>query len=406
MSEKKESVLKRCEEGHVFDAANNERCPTCGSPVAGSRQREETPDMAPPPDASREPEAAPAQEAKAPVQEGAGTSAQSQAAEKQVAQNQDGVADVLSHLPPWLREPRTLAVIAGSLAVLFLIALFVGQDAPDTKPQVADQTVSDDDVVFDDARPIEEENRFNPSTADPFGVWEMFVPTPGAGPQRHVFEILPNGNYKIYAGPYSHAGHIVFTGRVYQLKSRTSIYEDGGAFSRPDPDTIVFEGRLGRSVWASVGQPGLYDVVDDGSGLPENVPDVLARMTKKMQTTWREDAIAVALEIERTRHEAYDVEVRFLSPTDRTGMIVTWNRFADSEFSVGGTSWFDQPLPTAFRDLKDAYAAMNNKAPIKRAMLGYFARRGGGETYDRSAPASWSIIPEAGRSGTVTATTN
>ena len=194
---------------------------------------------------------------------------------------------------------------------------------------------------------------------------------------------------------------MTFTGRTYQLRSRTSAYQDAGAFFRPDPDGLVFEGRLGRSVWARVQEPSLFDLAGDGIQLPSGLPRVLERMSKHIRATWRDDAVAVDVEVERSRHGAYELKVSFLSPQDQTGLSVTWSRFHSNEFEMGGVSWFDKPLPETFIDLPEAYAALGAVGPIKRASLGYFNRGSGGGTYDRAAPPSWLILPEAGQGGLV-----
>ena len=389
-----ESLLKRCLEGHVFDAARHETCPTCGSPAAG-KGRSETAD-----NAQEEPPAETTVQAETSGTTGAGQGPRTEA-------RRPG-------LPSALKGVRGLALIGGLVgaALLVVAVLTARDDAPSSSVADAPEEVEtpqeepEAPAVFsrqdEEPAPAAAADDFNPSTADPYGLWEMYTPTVNQGPFRHVIEIRPNGSYTVYAGPYSHAGSMTFAGRTYLLHSRTSAYQDGGAFFRPDPDGLVFEGRLGRSVWARVREPSLFDLAGDGIQLPSNLPKVLERMSKHIRATWRNDAVAVMFEVERSRHGAYELKVSFLSPQDQTGLSVTWSRFHSNEFEMGGVNWFDKPLPEAFVDLPEAYAALGAVGPIKRASLGYFNRGGGGgDTYDRAAPPGWLILPEAGQGGLV-----
>ncbi|NWG45920.1 MAG: hypothetical protein HXY25_05150, partial [Alphaproteobacteria bacterium] len=286
-----------------------------------------------------------------------------------------------------------------------LIAVLAGR-APAPEPETAGPSRAPDaprEVVLIDPPDEPDTERFNPSTAEPYGLWEMFMPLPGQAPFRHVFEIRPEGTYTVDAGPYSHSGRINFTGRVYTLKSQTSVYEDGGAFFRPDPDTIVFEGRAGRSVWTRVTAPGYFDIDPSRHNMPVKVAEALARLKAEMREGWRPDAEPVRLEIERNQHGIYQMKVSFHSPADGTGMTVTRDRFRSSEFAMGGVNWFVKPLPESFIDPGEAAQALGTRAPIKRAQLGYFNRRGGGNTFDAAAPVGWSLLAEAGPSGLVDA---
>lgn len=391
MADQPESVLKRCEEGHVFDVAKESVCPICGSPPAGGgappigKEASETPEPSAP---SVEPP--PAHTVKEP-----------------------GVLSrFLTNFPQSIGGVRGLAIGGAVVIALLIVAVIVGgNDAPTDRSDIQTAGPSETGPSAPAVLPREEErppkkSSFSPSTAEPYGTWELFVPMPGSAPMRHVFEIRSDGGYSIYAGPYSHSGRVTFTGRVYQLQSRTSGYQDAGAFSTPDPDTIVFNGRLGRSVWARVRQQSLFDLTDDPLRLPKNVPAALRRMTKHIRDIWREDAEPVALEIKRDRAHNYELKVSFLSPRDKAGLVVTWGRYHSKEFSMGSVGWFDKPLPKNFIDLAKAYASFKSKVPIRKASLGYYTRgRGKGNTYDRAAPPGWLIIPEGARGGLVDAAT-
>ncbi|MBI1392311.1 MAG: hypothetical protein GC152_06160 [Alphaproteobacteria bacterium] len=382
------SLFKRCEEGHIFDAAKADACPTCGSPAAGAGR--------PRPDAVKET----GKEAVTPE-----TAAGGMTAPPGVDERTSAAAEIRAKAAA-SPAGRRIAIAAGLIGTGLVLALATREpDRTGADPAGAD-TRSREVVAFD-APPAEEQREADERSAaaasEPYGLWEMYTPLPGQAPMRHVFEIREDGTYTIDAGPYSHAGRILFIGRTYQLKSQTSAYEDAGAFCRPDADTISFQGRLGASVWTRVKSPGLFDVDPDRHGAPINVAATLARMTAETHRTWREDATPVSLRIERSRHGTYDMKVSYISPKDQTGLVVTWGRFAASEFAVGGVSWFDRPLGAAFIDPGDAAAALGAVAPVKRAELGYFSRNGGGNTFDRVAPLAWLIVAEAGPSGLVAA---
>ncbi len=426
MAETGESLLKRCEEGHVFDVTRHATCPTCGSPVAG-RGRPGPVQNGP---GRNEPaQNEPAQSEPPPAATDAGAPA-----DANIAGAPTKLDGARTKLPAAFRGLRGLALAGGAVgAVLLVVAILTsGDQSPDgarsnavedsaptsQAPAVIRQqdeatapssTAPSRDAPSSNApssnAPSSNADDFNPSTADPYGVWEMYTPTANQGPFRHVIEIRPDGSYSVNAGPYSHAGSMTFTGRVYQLQSRTSAYQDGGAFFRPDPDTIVFEGRLGRTVWVRVQQPTLFDLTDDRIPLPANLPAALKRMAANIRASWRNDAVPVRFEVERTRHGAYELKASFMSPQDSTGLAVTWGLYHTSQFDMGGVNWFNKPLPEAFVDLPEAYAALGAVGPLKRASLGYFNRGGGGNTYDAAAPPAWMINPEAGGGGLVEAVT-
>src|SRR5512143_2707770 len=95
--------LVRCIEGHVFDRAESETCPTCGNPSAWAPE----PDVADDQDESR-------------LQEQGGTSAGI------------GASTVFNRLPPW--APWVATAVGSGAAVALLFFLLAPQRTPTPPP--------------------------------------------------------------------------------------------------------------------------------------------------------------------------------------------------------------------------------------------------------------------------------
>jgi len=377
--------LKFCEEGHVFDVAKYDACPTCGSPVAGGGQDAPATETAPQPSpaasdvaAGPTPVAPMAPQAAAP-----------------------GFIDQLLGRLSRFSDTQKMYAGGGVAAVLVVAALIVllsGGDNPDTVAQR--DTDTDDqsrlvDVPEEDISSTD--SSFDAATAEPYGIWETFINLGPMNPRwRQVFEIHDDGTYIMHDNVYGHAGRMTITGRHYTLKSRTNVYEDEGIYSRPDPDSIVFEGRLGRSVWTAVKQKPLFELTSVAPQVPKDIPDVLKAMTLDAQAVWRPDAVAVNLEIERNKYTSYDIKASFWSPTDNAGYVLTWAPYKASEYEHEAVRWSQRALPEKFLDLPQAYAELGQKNVLNRATL---------RVNENSIPV-WILLPSYGQGGGVDARLN
>lgn len=394
MSEAGTPNLKFCEEGHVFDLAKAERCPTCGSTAAGGGgQTWRAADEAKQTGGTSESGAAAATlagGATATVRLGAtagGAAATAPAG--------DPVTRLMRSLPPWGLPAGGAALVV----LVLLVALLGGGKDPGSAQTTA--VVASPSIEVDRNNPIVKEAAADQTPAElaaanlPYGLWEMFLNLgPPTGLRRQVIEIRDNGTYKLHDQVYGHAGRMSFDGRHYTLKSRTSIYEDDGAFTRPDADTIVFEGRFGRTVWTRVRQQPLFETTTDALELPKGVPATLAAMKQEARKTWAEDAVPVRMEIERTKYDGFQIRVDFVSPTDLSGLNLMWRQFDTSEFEHKAVNWGSTELPAEFLDLPEAYAALQEKAALKRAQL----------EKDQRGGFTWSLLSERSTGGGVRAT--
>ncbi|MCP5433140.1 MAG: hypothetical protein H6923_07710 [Alphaproteobacteria bacterium] len=376
--------LKFCEEGHIFDLASSERCPQCGSPAAGGGAKAWAPQKSDtPPDG--------------------GSAAKDDLADKGARRPEPvpprpnpmrGLLEAFERLglPAW-----ALPSALGALLVA-LLAIFLWPSAPTPAGPAPTQKAGpaeSDRVVdrFTEEKPAAQDEDLAASEGA-YGLWEIFLNLgPPTGTWRQVLEIRDDGTYTIHDAVYGHAGRMTFTGRHYTLKSRTNIFEDEGVFSRPDHDTLVFEGRLGRTVWTRVHQQPLFALTDSGPRLPKDVPAVVGEMVKDTRASWREDAILVRLQIERNKYNDFDIRGDFVSPQDFAGLNLTWTRFATNEFEHKAVNWGTRAIPERFLDLPEAYAALKESAALKRATL----------DVDQGGRLLWGISSERGTGGAVNA---
>lgn len=383
--------LKFCEEGHVFDLSVHEKCPICGSPVAGGGDDEDDQDVAPDAPAPR-----PATGGDRPPRpnESRGEAHMPGAVEQ--------ILSSLSSVSSTLSSQQKLYIGGGFAAVLaiglVLLLMFSGDQSGAHKTETKTNAGTEDRLLttLEEEAPSKDKS-FDAATAEPYGTWETFINLSPMYPHwRQVFQIFDDGSYILHDKVYGHAGRMTFTGRHYQLKSRTNVYEDEGVYSRPDADTIVFEGRLGRSVWTAVKQTPLFTVTAVAPIVPTDIPSVLKAMTADSRAVWRDDAVPVGLEIERNKYNSYDIEARFWSPTDNAGYVLTWAPFEASEYEHEAVSWSQHELPERFLDLPDAYAVLDQKSVLKRATL----------NFNNNGVLLWLLVPSSGRGGGVDARVN
>ncbi|MEZ5922010.1 MAG: hypothetical protein R3C60_11745 [Parvularculaceae bacterium] len=199
--------MVRCPEGHIFDAAPHDDCPTCGA---------------------RAPAASPPEPAPVALAEKASQHSSS--------------------------PSRRLILIAAAGAVFIaLVAALMLRSEPTDKPLggIPSQAANKHD---------QQTKKVTPSIV---GSWALDVPMPQGGLAHWTIEFDRDGRY-IFSDPTNGATHE----GTYQAKdgawsingtwTRNPIlpsgtaYTDGGNFSLPTADSLELQGRAGSAVWRRV----------------------------------------------------------------------------------------------------------------------------------------------------------
>jgi hypothetical protein len=134
---------------------------------------------------------------------------------------------------------------------------------------------------------------------------------------------------------------------------------------------------------------------------PANVPQIVADMLKEKARPWHSDAIAVALEMERTRYEAFYAKMSFVSPSTGSGLDLGVLPFEVSTRAFKSVNWGTMALPQSFIDLlKVVEIAKQNggTGAITRAKLSFNVNWGWvwGVVAERGIPST-SIQAETGQ---------
>ncbi len=225
------------------------------------------------------------------------------------------------------------------------------------------------------------------------GAWEIFVPN-SLGQTRWVWEIREDGTYTLYAPANGHSGTFEAAGRHWSLVSKTTVWKDQGPYDVSNPDVFVVTGILGTGRWRRVTQSPFFNTVKMGEQcIPANVPQIVANMLKEKARPWHSDAIAVALEMERTRYEAIYAKLSFVSPSTGSGLEVEVLPFDATTRSFTSVNWGTRALPQHFVDLPRAVEIARNHGEtgaITRAKLNFNVNWGW----------VWGVIAERGITST------
>ncbi len=211
------------------------------------------------------------------------------------------------------------------------------------------------------------------------GRWQLQAAVPPI-----YWDIRADGTYAV-SGPMAGAGH---SGSFKAAAGTWSLHsstwgDDGGSYRLTDTNTFTGVGRLGPAVWIRVGDAVVGDAVttpdtaavtssapdvddirlsmqsDSGGAVPENLPELLARV-RELSTQWRPDSIPVSLEYRylfapNPAIRGSEVRISFVSPGDGTGETITVRGSGVSRFVVSqAVRWGTAELPAVFVDLPAA----------------------------------------------------
>jgi hypothetical protein len=206
------------------------------------------------------------------------------------------------------------------------------------------------------------------------GAWEIFVPN-SLGQTRWVGEIRGGGTYTLYVPANGHSGTFEAEAGHWSLVSKTTVWKDQGTYDVSNPVVFVVTGILGSGRWKRVTQAPFFNTIKVGNQhIPANVPQIVADMLKKKARPWHSDAIAVALEMERTRYEAFYAKMSFVSPSTGSGLDVEVLPFGVTTRAIPSVNWGTMALPKNFVDLpKVVEIARQNggSGEITRASLSF-----------------------------------
>lgn len=202
--------MVRCPEGHIFDAAAREDCPTCGAKASSAE--------APEPEIS------------------------SQAAEQTPS-------------PP-SPQRRLYFIIGGAALVIVLIAAIMLRGEP--KQTTVDRNSNPTSVA--DTQQTQREEK---SARGIVGAWEMDVPTPQGAVLHWTIEFGDDSRYKFndattgasHEGTYQAANgewSINGTWTRNPVLPAGSVYTDGGTYRLPTSDALELGGRAGVGVWKRI----------------------------------------------------------------------------------------------------------------------------------------------------------
>ncbi len=198
------------------------------------------------------------------------------------------------------------------------------------------------------------------------GAWARTASDKSGKKQKLVIELRADGSFAFHEGDGGYLGH--FTAWDGQW---TTMPDGGGRpAARPKSDhgdyALQKDGSLkvtsiaGTRVWRAVPpSQELLPTRDIKTGrLPVRLPQLLAQTWIEQARPWRKDALPIVLELGRNPStRSFEVQMRFISPSDGSTLVVEVGRFRRSQRSEPPSGWRALVLPGLFRDLPDALEA-------------------------------------------------
>jgi hypothetical protein len=225
------------------------------------------------------------------------------------------------------------------------------------------------------------------------GAWEILVPN-SLGQTRWVGEIREDGTYAFYSPANGHSGTFEAEKGHWSLVSKTTLWKDQGTYDVSNLDVLVVTGILGTGRGKRLTQTPFFDTVKvREQRVPANVPQIVAHMLKEKASPWHSDAMVVALEVDRTRYEAFYVKMSFISPSTGSGLAIEVLPFEVTTRGVKSVNWGTRPLPQNFVDLPRAVKIARENGgngAITRAKLNFNVNWGW----------VWGVIAETGVTST------